>query len=121
MELRKGVDGWAGWWAVIKPEKRVVEYLRRGVPQVYRQFDGDTSCWYVHDKYAESVKQMMYSSGGAKIDEDPWAVLHLRPGAPPAIIQAVWRAMAKELHPDRGGDPEEFKRVTAAYEKLTKV
>ncbi len=121
MELKKGIGEWLGWWEVIKPEKKVVEYLRRSVPPLYRQFDGPTARWYVHDKFAESVKQMMYSSGSAKIEEDPWAVLHLRPGAPPAIIQAVWRAMAKELHPDRGGDAEEFKRVKAAYEKLTKV
>lgn len=121
MELKKGISSWAGWWEVIKPDKKVTEYLRRGVPQIYRQFDGQAGRWYVHDKYVESVKQMMYSTGTAKIDEDPWAVLHLRPSAPPAIIQAVWRTLAKELHPDRGGDAEEFKRVKAAYEKLTKV
>lgn len=121
MELRRGTDAWSGWWAVLKPDKKLVEYLRRSVPPLYRQFDADSTTWYVHDKYAEAVKQMMYSSGMATIEEDPWAVLHLRPGAPQAIIKAVWKVMAAELHPDRGGDEAQFIKVKAAYEKLTKV
>lgn len=119
MELRKGNGIWNGWWEVIKPEKRIVEYLRRDVPQAYRQFDGELKRWYVHDKHAESVKQMMYSHG--VVEDDPWAVLHLRPGAPKAIIQAAWRALAKELHPDHGGDEKQFMKVKAAYDKLMKV
>lgn len=121
MELKKGVDAWSGWWAVIRPEKRIIEYLRRSVPPLYRQFDGVSSTWYVHDKHVESVKQMMYSSGTITTEEDPWALLHLRPGAPQAIIKAVWKVMAAELHPDRGGDEAQFIKVKAAYEKLTKV
>ena len=121
MELRKGTDSWSGWWAVLKPDKRVVEYLRRSVPPLYRQFDGDSSTWYVHDKYAESVRTLMYASGAVTVEEDPWALLHLRPGAPQAIIRAVWKVMAAELHPDRGGDAAQFIKVKAAYEKLIKV
>ncbi|NJL54363.1 J domain-containing protein [bacterium] len=64
----------------------------------------------------------MYSTDPvASVDEDPYAVLHLRPTAPPAIIKAAWRELAKILHPDAGGDPKEFVRVKAAYDKLTKV
>jgi|SRR5690554_1440705 len=120
MELRKGSEKWADWWEVIKPDKKVIEYLRRSVPPLYRQFDSDSGTWYVHDKHAESVKQIMYSVGPVTIDEDPWALLHLRPGAPQAIIKAVWRELAKELHPDKGGDPQQFIKVKAAYDKLTK-
>lgn len=121
MELKKCTDNWQGWWAVIKPDRKVIEYLRRSIPQLYRQFDAETSLWYVHDKYVESVRQLVYSTGSFSDEEDPWALLHLRPGAPQAIIQAAWRVLAKDLHPDRGGDEEQFVKVKAAYEKLTKV
>ena len=104
---------------MLKPDKRVVEYLRRSVPPLYRKFDADSSTWYVHEKYMEPVKQLGASTPFT--EEDPWAVLHLRPGAPQAIIKAVWRVLAAELHPDRGGDQAQFVRAKTAYEKLTKV
>lgn len=34
-------------------------------------------------------------------------------------IKAAYRALAKKLHPDVGGDPEHFMRVTRAYEVLS--
>lgn len=119
MELKKGVAEWDGWWQVVSPQKNVLDYLRRSVPQVYRQFDATTASWYVHAKYVDAVKQLMSKSGtNVALDDDPWAVLHLRPGAPPAIIKAVWKVLALELHPDRGGDPQQFIKAKAAYEKL---
>lgn len=35
-----------------------------------------------------------------------------------AEIRRAYRNRVKEVHPDRGGDEEDFKRVTAAYERL---
>lgn len=120
MELRKCTGTWYGWWEVVKPSPKVVEYLRRTIPPLYRKFEDGH--WYVHDKHAEPVKQLIHSSGATSVvEDDPWAVLHLRPGAPQAIIKAVWKVLASELHPDRGGDPEQFVRVKQAYEKLSKV
>lgn len=34
-------------------------------------------------------------------------------------IQRAYRERVKETHPDRGGDKEEFKAITEAYERLT--
>lgn len=34
-------------------------------------------------------------------------------------IRSAYRNRVKEVHPDRGGDEEAFKRVTAAYDRLT--
>lgn len=124
MELRRGTGQWVQWWEVVRPNAKVLEFLRRSIPSTFRTFVGESGrqTWYVHEKYADQVRQIMNSSVSTMIaGDDPWAVLHLRPGAPRAIIDAVWKAMAKELHPDRGGDEEQFKRVKNAYEKLTKV
>lgn len=123
MGLTRGQGPWQDWWQVDKPDKRVLDYIRYSIPQLYRQFEPTSLCWYVHQKYVENVRSLMQSRSTANTTEnndDPWALLHLRPGAPPAIIKAVWRELAKSLHPDRGGDEEQFKRVKAAYDKITK-
>lgn len=46
------------------------------------------------------------------------AVLGLAPGADVAAVRAAYRRLARDLHPDRGGDPDAFDRVTRAYRVL---
>ncbi len=52
----------------------------------------------------------------------PWvspelAVLGLKAGASKAEIKAAYRRLARQHHPDCGGDPDKFKEVQAAYER----
>lgn len=52
---------------------------------------------------------------------DYYAVLGVDSGAAPAEVDARYRELAKELHPDRNADPddqERFKRISAAYTAL---
>ena len=49
---------------------------------------------------------------------DPWQVLGVARGASPAEIKAAYRQLAKRHHPDVGGDPEQFKRIVAAYDAI---
>jgi DnaJ-domain-containing protein 1 len=44
--------------------------------------------------------------------------LDLRAGADESEVRRAYRRKVKEVHPDRGGDEEAFKRVTEAYETL---
>ena len=106
------------WYYVKSPGSKIIEYLRRGVPQSYRYYNADTSCWVVHTSYAQSVAKLGGVTLTAYKTDDPYAILHLLPTAPEAIIKAAWREMAKMLHPDCGGDAEQFKRAKDAYEKL---
>ncbi len=46
-------------------------------------------------------------------------VLGVSTDADSAEIKRAYREKVKEVHPDRGGDEETFKRVTAAYERLS--
>ncbi|MFC7175931.1 J domain-containing protein [Halosegnis marinus] len=66
--------------------------------------------------------------GGQRIDpnapsgpsrEEAYATLGLDPGADEASVREAYRERVKDTHPDRGGDEERFKEVTAAYERLT--
>lgn len=49
-----------------------------------------------------------------------YAALHLTPGCPLAVAEAAYRALARQHHPDLGGDPERMKTINAAIERLRK-
>src|SRR4051812_28632681 len=57
----------------------------------------------------------------AMVMDDPYAILGVDPGAPPAELTAAYREQAKRWHPDRNGDAESERRmaqVNAAYDLL---
>jgi len=47
-------------------------------------------------------------------------VLGLPPNATPQQIKRRYRTLAKQYHPDRGGNQRQMQRIIAAYEYLTK-
>ena len=50
---------------------------------------------------------------------DPYAVLGLDKQASPEDIKKAYRKLAVKHHPDKGGDQEKFKEISAAYEILS--
>lgn len=50
---------------------------------------------------------------------EAYRTLGLEQGADEAAVKAAYREKVKDTHPDRGGDEDEFKKVTRAYERLT--
>ena len=50
---------------------------------------------------------------------DPLEVLGLQMGATQREIKKAYRSLSREHHPDKGGDPEEFVKISSAYEALT--
>lgn len=48
------------------------------------------------------------------------AVLGLSPGASKEQIKRRYRTLAKQYHPDRGGDQQKMQQLVAAYELLMK-
>lgn len=51
--------------------------------------------------------------------KDYYEVLGLKKGANASEIKKAFRTLAKELHPDKGGDENAFKEVNEAYEVLS--
>lgn len=47
-------------------------------------------------------------------------ILGVTPAADPNEVRRAFRRRAVETHPDRGGDPAEFRQVREAYERLTR-
>jgi hypothetical protein len=54
-------------------------------------------------------------SGG--VATDPFAVLGLAPTASEAQVKAAYRAAARRLHPDAGGDEAAFRELAAAAKR----
>lgn len=75
------------------------------------------------DEWAEAFKARFSEEEITVIigDEDPWAILGLKPGATQTQIKNAFRKMALMTHPDRnpGKDGSEFRKVKAAFDKLT--
>ncbi len=49
---------------------------------------------------------------------DPYATLGVPRDAPPKDIEKAYKRRARDLHPDRGGDPEKFRELKLAYDIL---
>lgn len=49
---------------------------------------------------------------------DPWIVLGINRNASAKDIKAAYRRLAKDHHPDQGGDPDRFIQIQAAYQQL---
>ena len=48
-----------------------------------------------------------------------WSLLGLEPGASLADVKRAFRERALVAHPDQGGEPEHFRSLLRAYEKLS--
>jgi len=71
--------------------------------------------WKMYQKSKTERPQAIPSSLTLK---DSYATLHLLPSASAGVVAAVWRSLAKETHPDRGGDAELFRKYSEAYHKI---
>lgn len=49
---------------------------------------------------------------------NPYAALRVAPGAPWSEVKQRFHELSRLYHPDRGGDAEQMKRLSAAYARL---
>lgn len=90
-----------------------VEALKLHIPVEYRFYEA--GMWYVHADFLNVVMKATVPTNTADRD---FKLLYLQPDAPEVIIDVVWRRLAAMYHPDKGGDPEDFKRLSAAYHRI---
>lgn len=48
--------------------------------------------------------------------EEAFKRLDLRPGASPGTVHTMYKRLAQDVHPDRGGDATAFHRLREAYD-----
>jgi hypothetical protein len=127
------------FFVVSSPRQQMHEYIRFNIrPLSHRRYED--GCWIVHlshliavvalgEKYGfvdysalPDELQLNLVMGKSKTviksEYSPFAVMHLLPTAPSAIVDAVYRALAKIHHPDVGGDEETFKTIVEAYDRI---
>lgn len=68
-------------------------------------------------QYRRDVTDRVSSADGPTRAE-ALAVLGVDSAADQSAIKTAYRERVKTVHPDRGGDEAEFRRVTAAYDRL---
>ena len=112
----------------------LVDDIKRLIPAGSRAYDADTRTWLISNELATLAIQILEREFGEvdvergssrrtaptpirKADSE-YSEMHLLPTAPGYVVEAVFRAMAKANHPDRGGSTEAMKRLNLAYEAL---
>ena len=110
--------------------KFLVESLKIDVPAHARTYDPDTRAWTVTEPYAPIAFRLMHvifpdvvivdaaAADRAPRAGDAYRVLHLLPSAPPELVTAAHRCLAKLNHPDRGGSTVAMQQINAAVDLI---
>lgn len=121
--------------------KYLIENIKSYIPSHSREYAPETKIWIIDPNYASLAIQLMRSVypdtilrddrhkgsdwhfAKAEPVEDPsFATLYVLPSAPRCVIDAAYRALSKEIHPDRAPEGERSRaheamtRLNAAYE-----
>lgn len=117
----------------------------KGVPVAYRSYDPDKRLWTISAPYANRVLDLFlrrfphatvneYEQRGRDSAPPPLSkapvltphtTLYVLPSAPREVIDASYRALVKEYHPDRLPEPERAQgnerlaKINVAYAQLT--
>jgi hypothetical protein len=112
----------------------LVDALKAEIPGHARTYDPVAKSWTVAPAYAGIAIRLMCQvfSDVEIIDagagptkrragdprESALVVLHLRPTAPPELVDAAYRCLARLHHPDRGGDHDAMLALNQAYDAI---
>jgi len=124
--------------------ERFVDQLKERVPYRSLTWDKEARTWIVRAPFIDTALELAHetydsmtqlyltetapsAAAGHAIEEclrrvramyAEEATLYVLPGAPLAVTQAAYRALALLVHPDRGGSHEEMVAVNRAYDVL---
>ena len=108
----------------------LVESIKLQIPSYARTYDPAERTWTVTAMYFSVAFRLMYETFGdveivdagspdrAPHAGDAYRVLHLLPTAPPELVTAAHRCLAKLNHPDRGGSTMTMQRINAAVDVI---
>jgi hypothetical protein len=108
-QFKAEIPGWARRWDPARKSWTVDLFFRTEVLDLCRMHFSQV----LTDDCRTRQQQRQRTSGGHAPD---WAT-ELFAALPEHLHQLVYRALAKTLHPDIGGDPNAMKVLTAAYDK----
>jgi hypothetical protein len=114
----------------------MVADLRPSIPFRFRTYDSRDKTWMVEPAYADLAIELLLKhfpdaevprrprtsrTAAAETDGDAqFQVFHLLPTAPPELVRAAYRTLAKIFHPDKGGGAEIMRRLTETHDALVR-
>jgi len=122
--------------------RNLVDQLKACIPGSHREWVPERKVWIVDSAYAATAIRLMREVFGEVVVEDqrstyrdPFppttprvdpdcAVLYILPDAPRCVIDAAFKALAREYHPDRlpAGERKQghewMVRINTAYERV---
>jgi len=111
----------------------VVDALKRAVPAPLRSYDPGSKTWTVAGRYVAAAYHVLAqvfgevdvegsrtgaADHGRPTGGDPYVVLHLLPTAPPELVSAAHKCLARLHHPDAGGSTATMQMINAAAEQI---
>ncbi len=111
----------------------VVDAIKRAVPSPLRSYDPGSRTWTISARYVSAIYHVLArvfdqvdiegsrsgaADRGRPTGGDPYVVLHLLPTAPPELVTAAHRCLAKLHHPDAGGSTVVMQRINRAVESI---
>jgi len=109
-----------------------IDELKYTVPAKYRIWEPQKKVWLIDSYYVDEVRELVdeYFPDAETIDlaraaiarrtpgAPQWArTLFVQPNAPKAVIEAAYKALSKQYHPDLGGSEQLMKQLNNAIEQ----
>jgi len=115
----------------------LVESLKAEIPSHARTYDPIVKAWTVSAAYSDVAARLMLETfpdvdlvnqsrtappaDRAPRAGDPYVVLHLLPSAPPELVSAAHKCLARLHHPDKGGSTATMQAINAAVDAIREV
>jgi DnaJ-domain-containing protein 1 len=111
----------------------LIAVLKERIPRSCRTYNPKTKSWTVSGGWQDrAVNLLLGVFPDAQVEhprsdrgtetvgqiDDAHAELHLLSSAPPELIEAAYRVLAKQHHPDAGGGTVTMQRLNTAYAVL---
>lgn len=101
--------------------KTFSDYMREAQEEVNRASAQRQQYYGAYTSFNSNFTGGFGSAATQTPPEPAWAkILGVKATATKDEIKARYRTLAKENHPDRGGDPAKFAKISEAYEQATK-
>jgi len=104
-------DGRVGIWAEFQYKEAL-----KALPSA--QWAPSLKCWHVDQMFRGEAKALVDRINGGIDAEGVRVFIAMFRLVPPRLRQEAYRALARVMHPDSGGDEQVMKMVTAARNEI---
>lgn len=109
----------------------LLNQLKLTIPPHLRSWNPEIKAWIVWGEYAPLAVDLVRSvyanlresrpsetNTGSQPGNRDRRTLYVTDDAPPAVVHAAYKALARLYHPDAGGDTHRMQTINVAYDRL---